>query len=295
MYRTGRDSFEVIEASEGIEQGDSAGPALFAAGVRDPLDRLRAELAAALRARGLGTQARAPTDDAGFVFAYLDDTFIGVPPELAGQALELAARIFSEEGYTLNVGKCGCWSPQTPVGSLPASCTQGTMWRAEGLVVAGIPVYSADRPDSPLVTEKLEKVLDKSRRENALLLELCADAAEGWSRIQSAFLILRLSLATKFIFYAQTVDPTLALPFARQFDQVIVDSFSKLVDSAPNEFDENAIRQMQLPVKEGGFGFHSHSIMDLHKFYVASALLACPTVEAATGFRVGENFYCDNL
>ena len=117
------------------------------------------------------------------MFAYLDDTFIGVPPELAGQALELAARIFSEEGYTLNVGKCGCWSPQTPVGSLPASCTQGTMWRAEGLVVAGIPVYSADRP------EKLEKVLDKSRRENGLLLELCADVAEGWSRIQSAFCV----------------------------------------------------------------------------------------------------------
>mgnify|MGYP004121200679 CR=1 FL=1 len=116
--------------------------------------------------------------------------------------------------------------------SLPASCTQGQMWRADGLLVAGFPLYAADSPDAPLVTEKLEKVLDKSRRENALLLELCADAAEGWSRVQSAFLILRLSLATKFIFYAQTVDPTLALPFARQFDQIIVDSFSKLVDSA---------------------------------------------------------------
>ena len=67
-----------------------------------------------------------------------------------------------------------------------------------------------------------------------------------------AFFILRLSLATKFIFYAQTIDPDLALPFASQFDQIIIDSFSKLVDSAPTEFDENAIRQMQLPVKEGG-------------------------------------------
>ena len=99
------------------------------------------------------------------------------------------------------------------------------MWRADGLVVAGIPVFSADGPDSPLVTEKLEKVLDKARRENVLLLKLCADAAEGWSRIQSAFLILRLSLATKFIFFAQTIDPALALPFARQFDQIIVDTF----------------------------------------------------------------------
>ena len=61
------------------------------------------------------------------------------------------------------------------------------------------------------------------------------------------------------------------------------------MDSAPTEFDENAIRQMQLPVKESGFGFHSHSLMDLHKFSVASALLASPTVEAATGFMIGEN------
>ena len=61
------------------------------------------------------------------------------------------------------------------------------------------------------------------------------------------------------------------------------------MDSAPGEFGENAIRQMQLPVKEGGFGFHSHSLMDLHKFSVASAVLAGPTVEAAAGFALGQN------
>ena len=103
------------------------------------------------------------------------------------------------------------------------------MWQADGLMVAGSPVYLADGADSPLVREKLDKVLEKSRRENTLLLELCAHAAEGWSRIQATFLILRLSLATKFIFYAQTIDPALALRYARQFDQIIIDSFSKRV------------------------------------------------------------------
>ena len=90
-----------------------------------------------------------------------------------------------------------------------------------------------------------------------------------------------------FIFYAQTIDPALALPFARQFDQIIIDTFSKLVDIAPDEFDENALRQMQLSLKEGGCGFHTHSPLDLRKFYVASALLASPCVEAATGLAVG--------
>ena len=95
------------------------------------------------------------------------------------------------------------------------------MWKPAGLLVAGIPVYNKGAAAAPLVIEKLEKVLQKSRRENALLFEMCSSAAEGWARVQSGFLILRLSLATKFIFYAQTVDPALAEPFARQFDQII--------------------------------------------------------------------------
>lgn len=219
------------------------------------LERLRSELADLLRRRGFGVQAPITSDDAGYVFAYLDDTFIGVPPELAGQALDLAARVFFGAGYSLNMGKCGCWSPQTPAQSLPASCTHGQMWRADGLLVAGIPVYKTDRPDSPLVTEKLEKVLEKARRENALLLELCANAAEGWSRIQAGFFILRFSLATKFIFFAQTVSLALALPYAREFDQIITERFSKLLDCAPGEFDENAIAKCNFLSEKVGVDF----------------------------------------
>ena len=68
----------------------------------------------------------------------------------------------------------------------------------------------------------ITKVLQKSRRENKALLEICNDAADGWSRIQAGFLISRLSLATKFIFYAQSVIPVLAEPFAQEFDQILV-------------------------------------------------------------------------
>ena len=47
---------------------------------------------------------------------------------------------------------------------------------------------------------------------------------------------------------------------------------------------------MHLSVKEGGCGFHSHFTYDLRKFYVGSALLASPTVAAATGLVVGQCF-----
>ena len=53
FYRTGRDSFDIITAVEGVEQGGAAGPALFAAGLRDPLVRLRTELASLSRSVAL--------------------------------------------------------------------------------------------------------------------------------------------------------------------------------------------------------------------------------------------------
>ena len=44
FYRTGQSEHCIISAAEGIEQGDAAGPALFACGLKIPLDELRVEL-----------------------------------------------------------------------------------------------------------------------------------------------------------------------------------------------------------------------------------------------------------
>ena len=44
VYRTSKDSHRILIAREGVEQGDVAGPALFAAGLKTPLDRLRTAL-----------------------------------------------------------------------------------------------------------------------------------------------------------------------------------------------------------------------------------------------------------
>ena len=44
FYRSGPNEHCIISAAEGIEQGDAAGPALFACGLKAPLDELRVEL-----------------------------------------------------------------------------------------------------------------------------------------------------------------------------------------------------------------------------------------------------------
>ena len=45
---------------------------------------------------------------------------------------------------------------------------------------------------------------------------------------------------------------------------------------------------MFLQLKHGGCVFHSHSRLDLCKFFVASVVLAGPPVVDATGLVVGE-------
>ena len=51
MYRTGQNEHAIITSLEGIEQGDAAGPALFACGLKAPLDELRTEVRRLIAAR----------------------------------------------------------------------------------------------------------------------------------------------------------------------------------------------------------------------------------------------------
>ena len=67
---------------------------------------------------------------AASVFAYLDDTIMAVPPEIAGAALDAAIEIFGRDGHTVHPGKSACWSLETPRHVLPASCQR--IWHKHG-------------------------------------------------------------------------------------------------------------------------------------------------------------------
>ena len=107
---------------------------------------------------------------------------------------------------------------------------------------------------APLLAQaKLEKVLRKVRLEADALLACARDASEGWSRIQACFLILRYSLAAKFTFFVQAIDPLVIDPYARQFDDIIRETLLKLLDI--EHINASALEQIYLPLKEGGCGF----------------------------------------
>ena len=43
-------------------------------------------------------------------------------------------------------------------------------------------------------------------------------------------LILRYSLAAKLIYFAQTIDPSIVAPFAQQFDEIMRNTYLKIID-----------------------------------------------------------------
>ena len=58
---------------------------------------------------------------------------------------------------------------------------------------------------------------------------------------------------------------------------------------------EDQALQVSLPLKDGGCGLRTHTISELRRLFVSSAMLIAPAVEAATGFRVGERPAVDDL
>ena len=106
-------------------------PALFACGLRRPLEELREELRRLVALdRGANSEFADDSDcgseggaldnaEDSAVFAYLDDTILAVPPQLVEAALNAAIEIFARAGHVVHPGKSGCWSLETSQEALP--------------------------------------------------------------------------------------------------------------------------------------------------------------------------------
>ena len=221
------------------------------------------------------------------VLAYLDDTIVGVPAELAGEALPLAVETFSRAGHTVHPGKSACWSHSADRAGLPNDCQR--IWQNEGLKVGGIPVFNASQ--EPLLAQRMmQKRIDKVENEAQFLLSTLFDdqnaAADSWCRVQAVLLLLRYSLSAKLIYFCQTIDPVILQPFARRFDDIVFKTFLQALEIDDVELSEDQKLQIQLALREGGCGMRSHDLKELQRLFVASALLVAPAVRAATGERI---------
>ena len=112
--------------------------------------------------------------------------------------------------------------------------------------------------------------------------QLAAD--ESWARVQSTLLILRYSLAAKLVYFAQTIDPRVVEPFARKFDEIMAETYKKLGDI--ENLREDQVVQLSLPLRDGGCGLRQHTLIELQRLFVSSAMLVAPAVftRCAPGF-----------
>ena len=114
---------------------------------------------------------------------------------------------------------------------MPESCQE--IWKANGLNIGGIPVFNATH-GPVLAHEMIEKRLSKIETEASCLRSSLFDyqkaAADSWCRVQAVLLLLRYSLAAKLVYFGQTIDPVVLEPFARRFDDIILQTFLKVLE-----------------------------------------------------------------
>ena len=149
-------------------------------------------------------------------------------------------------------------------------------------------MFDADK-EPALAHEMLEKRLSKLEDEaefySSILFDDQLAAVDSSSRVQAVLLLLRFSLVTKLVYFAQTVDPVLLQPFAQRFDDILLRTFLKVLEI--ENISEDQKLQIRLAVREGGCGLRSHDLKELQRLYVSSALLVAPAVFAASGERIG--------
>ena len=73
-------------------------------------------------------------------------------------------------------------------------------------------------------------------------------------------------------------------PYASRFDDIMRETYLKIVD-IDSVRDDQAV-QLSLPLRHGGCGLRNHTIAELHRLFVSSAMLVAPAVHAATGYSI---------
>ena len=87
------------------------------------------------------------------------------------------------------------------------------------------------------------------------------------------------------IYFGQTIDPEILLPFAQRFDDIVLHAYLRVLGI--ESISEDQKLQIRLELREGGCGLRFHDLKELQRLYVSSALPVAPAVHAATGESIG--------
>jgi len=224
-----------IQATSGVDQGCPLSPALFAIGLADPLERIRARLS--------------NLDGTCKVFSYLDDVMVVAPSSCAEQAMQVVCEELQGAGLVVNAGKTAAWTrdPQT---QLPPALERLRVDRCRvlGALAPWLdPEGDFSRLDVHGVTDG-EKVVQSAKDFAAKLQELRAAGLTG----RTAFLLLQ-SFSQGHVTHLLRANYECS-GWCRRFDDVLLESLAQVTGTP---LDESQRQQAFLRLADGGLGFGS--------------------------------------
>ena len=250
-----------VESQAGVRQGDPMGPLLFALAMQGPLER---------------AQAAAPT---AVVVAYADDVNIvgRVPGVVAAYgALRCAAGVPSA-GLAVQPPKSVAHGQPAPCAALAAAI--GVRSSPDGATVCGTPLGS-DAYVSGVVHVRADEVVQQVT--TLMRLPLAR---------QSQFAVLRGSLALRMPHFMRTVPWRLAAAGTCRAEQAVLGAVASIFrlpraagpagPAGACAYDCDAMRQLVLPLRHGGFGVRVASAVEAAAAFVAGAALSQVVLDGA--------------
>jgi Reverse transcriptase (RNA-dependent DNA polymerase) len=249
-----------VSSQSGVRQGDPLGPLLFALALHETLESVPRQVPA------VG------------VLAIADDAFLQGPPDALRGALDVFCEGAAVVGLEIARDKCALTGGGAAETGLALAADLGVAHSPDGIVAAG----------TPIGTHAFEAQHAASRADAACKL---VDALRALPlRVQSQFLLLRLSLAPRLAHLLRTVEWERIAPSVRRLESEVHAAARSLLHMPPavagafgagDSACARAAAQIALPIRHGGFGLPVVGALEADAARLSAAALAQAAMAAA--------------
>jgi hypothetical protein len=254
LFVRGRGVTEVLQSTDGGQQGDPFMSACFSLGIHPILLKLRARFNNNVASRW-----------------YLDDGNVIATPKEAFLYLMALTDELKKIGLKVNFAKCELYGPKALTGPVAYTDEQGVqhLWPTEmvrgstNFTVLGVPFGDRD-----FLQQYINNITDQR---NSPVLEKLTMLGNS----QAAHSLMRMCLGfPAFVHIMRNVDPAVVIDAYLRLDMKMMCAMECVLGTA---LDEPARLQLALPIRDGGFAITSTAMI------AAAAFIACALSASSQG------------